>query len=81
MSILLDSSTRVIVQGITGREGLYHTRNMKTAGTNIVGGVTPSWPVTTRLLLCAWRSRTSSSPTKKISAILRRSAASMPSKR
>src|SRR5256886_3275924 len=41
MSILLDSSTRVIVQGITGREGLYHTRNMKTAGTNIVGGVTP----------------------------------------
>src|SRR5207248_7094030 len=41
MSILLDSSTRVIVQGITGREGLYHTRNMKTSGTNIVGGVTP----------------------------------------
>src|SRR6266480_2660033 len=41
MSILLDSSTRVIVQGITGREGLYHTRNMKTAGTNIVGGMTP----------------------------------------
>ncbi len=41
MSILLDSTTRVIVQGITGREGLYHTRNMKSAGTNIVGGVTP----------------------------------------
>src|SRR6266699_3745154 len=41
MSILLDSSTRVIVQGITGREGLYHTRNMKTTGTNIVGGMTP----------------------------------------
>ena len=41
MSILLDSTTRVIVQGITGREGLYHTRNMKAAGTNIVGGVTP----------------------------------------
>src|ERR1700692_171148 len=41
MSILLDSTTRVIVQGITGREGLYHTRNMKVAGTNIVGGVTP----------------------------------------
>ncbi len=41
MSILLDNKTRVIVQGITGREGKYHTRNMKVAGTNIVGGVTP----------------------------------------
>ncbi len=41
MSILLDSTTRVIVQGITGREGRYHTRNMKAAGTTIVGGVTP----------------------------------------
>lgn len=41
MSILLDNTTRVIVQGVTGREGQYHTRNMKTAGTNIVGGVTP----------------------------------------
>jgi succinyl-CoA synthetase alpha subunit len=41
MSILLNSSTRVIVQGITGREGQFHTRNMQTAGTKIVGGVTP----------------------------------------
>lgn len=41
MSILLDKNTRVIVQGITGREGQYHTRNMKSAGTNVVGGVTP----------------------------------------
>src|SRR5216110_213048 len=41
MSILLDSTTRVIVQGITGREGAYHTRNMQAAGTKIVGGVTP----------------------------------------
>ncbi|MFL5629145.1 MAG: succinate--CoA ligase subunit alpha [Ktedonobacteraceae bacterium] len=41
MSILLDNKTRVIVQGITGREGMYHTRNMKAAGTNLVGGVTP----------------------------------------
>jgi succinyl-CoA synthetase alpha subunit len=37
----LDNTTRVIVQGITGREGLYHTRNMQVAGTNLVGGVTP----------------------------------------
>ena len=41
MSILLNSSTRVIVQGITGREGQFHTRNMQAAGTKIVGGVTP----------------------------------------
>jgi succinyl-CoA synthetase alpha subunit len=41
MSILLDSTTRVVVQGITGREGLYHTRNMMAAGTNIVAGMTP----------------------------------------
>jgi succinyl-CoA synthetase alpha subunit len=41
MSILLDNTTRVIVQGITGREGQYHTRNMLAAGTNIVGGTTP----------------------------------------
>ncbi len=41
MSILMDSTTPVIVQGITGREGLFHTRNMIAAGTNIVGGTTP----------------------------------------
>src|SRR5690242_21502479 len=41
MSILLDNTTRVIVQGITGREGQFHTRNMQATGTNIVGGVTP----------------------------------------
>ena len=41
MSILLDNTTRVIVQGITGREGQFHTRNMIAAGTNVVGGMTP----------------------------------------
>jgi succinyl-CoA synthetase alpha subunit len=41
MSILLDNTTRVIVQGITGREGQFHTRNMIAAGTNMVGGMTP----------------------------------------
>ena len=41
MSILMDSNTPVIVQGITGREGQFHTRNMKASGTRIVGGVTP----------------------------------------
>lgn len=41
MSILMDSTTPVIVQGITGREGQFHTRNMKASGTRVVGGVTP----------------------------------------
>ncbi len=41
MSILLDQSTRVLVQGITGREGQARTRLMLDYGTNVVGGVTP----------------------------------------
>ncbi len=41
MSILLDSETRVIVQGITGKMARFHTREMIDYGTNIVGGVVP----------------------------------------
>jgi succinyl-CoA synthetase alpha subunit len=41
VSILFDKTSRVIVQGITGREGAYHTKGMRAAGTNLVGGVTP----------------------------------------
>jgi succinyl-CoA synthetase alpha subunit len=41
MSILLDSSTSVIVQGITGREGSFHTDQMRASGTEVVAGVTP----------------------------------------
>ncbi len=41
MSILIDENTKVIVQGITGRDGAFHTRQMKEYGTKIVGGVTP----------------------------------------
>jgi len=41
MSILIDKNTRLIVQGITGNEGMFHTRQMFAYGTNIVGGVTP----------------------------------------
>jgi succinyl-CoA synthetase alpha subunit len=41
MSILVDKNTRLIVQGITGREGEFHTRQMVEYGTNVVGGVTP----------------------------------------
>jgi len=53
MSILVDKSTRVIVQGLTGREGTFHAKTCAEYGTRIVGGVTPGkggsthegWPV------------------------------------
>jgi succinyl-CoA synthetase alpha subunit len=41
MSILVDKSTRLLVQGITGREGEFHTRQMLDYGTDVVAGVTP----------------------------------------
>ena len=41
MSILLDGHSRVIVQGITGREGGFHAERMKEMGTELVGGVSP----------------------------------------
>ncbi|MBN1218207.1 MAG: succinate--CoA ligase subunit alpha [Anaerolineae bacterium] len=41
MSILVGKNTRLLVQGITGREGAFHTEQMKAYGTNIVAGVTP----------------------------------------
>jgi succinyl-CoA synthetase alpha subunit len=41
MSILVDEKTRVVVQGITGNEGLFHTRQMLEYGTKVVAGVTP----------------------------------------
>lgn len=41
MSVLVDKNTRLIVQGITGNEGLFHTTQMVAYGTNVVGGVTP----------------------------------------
>ena len=53
MSILIDKSTRVIVQGLTGKEGTFHAKACAEYGTKIVGGVTPGkggtthegWPV------------------------------------
>ncbi len=41
MSIYVDETTRVIVQGITGRDGSFHTRQMMAYGTRVVAGVTP----------------------------------------
>ncbi len=41
MSILIDKNTRLLIQGITGREGSFHCEQMLQYGTNVVGGVTP----------------------------------------
>ena len=41
MSILVDEKTRLITQGITGREGMFHTEQSMKYGTKVVGGVTP----------------------------------------
>ena len=41
MSILINKNTRLIVQGITGRDGAFHTSKMKEYGTNVVGGISP----------------------------------------
>lgn len=41
MSILVDKKTKVVVQGITGRDGSFHARQMKAYGTKVVAGVTP----------------------------------------
>ena len=53
MSVLVDKNTRLIVQGITGREGTFHAKGCAEYGTHVVGGVTPGkggsthegWPV------------------------------------
>ena len=53
MSVLIDKSTRLLVQGLTGREGTFHAKQAAAYGTTVVGGVTPGkggathegWPV------------------------------------
>ena len=41
MSVLVDRNTRVLVQGITGKEGAFHAARCKEYGTKVIGGVTP----------------------------------------
>src|SRR5579864_5543223 len=63
MSILVDKNTRVIVQGLTGKEGTFHAKTCAEYGTKIVGGVTPGkggtthegWPVLNTVLEAADR--------------------------
>ena len=41
MSILINNETKLVVQGITGKEGAFHTQQMEAYGTQVVAGVTP----------------------------------------
>jgi succinyl-CoA synthetase alpha subunit len=53
MAVLIDKTTRLLVQGLTGREGTFHAKSAAAYGTNVVGGVTPGkggtthegWPI------------------------------------
>ena len=54
MSILVDKSTRVFVQGITGKEGAFHAARCKEYGTQVVGGVTPGKGGTTHEGFPVW---------------------------
>jgi succinyl-CoA synthetase alpha subunit len=60
MAVLIDKNTRLLVQGITGREGTFHAKAAQAYGTNVVGGVTPGkggtthegWPVFNTVAEC-----------------------------
>jgi len=54
VSILVDASTRVVVQGITGKEGAFHAARCKEYGTAVVGGVTPGKGGTTHDGFAVW---------------------------
>jgi succinyl-CoA synthetase alpha subunit len=53
MAVFIDNNTRLVVQGLTGREGTFHAKQCAAYGTNVIGGVTPGkggsthegWPV------------------------------------
>jgi succinyl-CoA synthetase alpha subunit len=54
VSVLVDTSTRVVVQGITGKEGAFHAARCKEYGTQVVGGVTPGKGGTTHEGFAVW---------------------------
>ena len=56
MSVLVNKSSKIIVQGFTGREGTFHSSQMIEYGTNIVGGVTPKKGGITHLKLPVFNS-------------------------
>jgi succinyl-CoA synthetase alpha subunit len=91
MSVLIDKSTRLLVQGITGREGTFHAKQAAAYGTTVVGGVTPGkggtthegWPVFNTVAECVAATGANASvifvpPPGGADAILEAAAASLP---
>ncbi|HUH11996.1 MAG TPA: hypothetical protein VMK65_02760, partial [Longimicrobiales bacterium] len=56
MAIFIDDDTRLVVQGITGRDGSFHTQQMMEYGTRVVAGVTPpTTSVPYSIICCVWK--------------------------
>jgi len=91
MSILLDKNTRLLVQGLTGREGTFHAQQAAAYGTTVVGGVTPGkggsthegWPIFNTVEECVRETGANASvifvpPAFAADAIMESAAAGLP---
>jgi succinyl-CoA synthetase alpha subunit len=91
MSILLDENTRLLVQGLTGREGTFHAQQAAAYGTTVVGGVTPGkggtthegWPIFNTVEECIHETGANASvifvpPAFAADAIMESAAAGLP---
>jgi succinyl-CoA synthetase alpha subunit len=91
MAILLDNNTRLLVQGLTGREGTFHTQQAAAYGTTVVGGVTPGkggtthegWPIFNTVEACMRETGANASvifvpPAFAADAIMESAAAGLP---
>jgi succinyl-CoA synthetase alpha subunit len=91
MSILLDTNTRLLVQGLTGREGTFHAQQAAAYGTTVVGGVTPGkggtthegWPIFNTVEECVRETGANASvifvpPAFAADAIMESAAAALP---
>jgi succinyl-CoA synthetase alpha subunit len=91
MSILLDNNTRLLVQGLTGREGTFHAQQAAAYGTTVVGGVTPGkggsthegWPIFNTVAECVQDTGANASvifvpPAFAADAIMESAAAGLP---
>jgi succinyl-CoA synthetase alpha subunit len=91
MAVLIDKNTRLLVQGLTGREGTFHAKQAAAYGTTVVGGVTPGkggtthegWPVFNTVEACVKATRANASvifvpPPAAADAILEAADAGLP---
>src|SRR6186997_764520 len=91
MSVLIDKSTRLLVQGLTGREGTFHAKQAAAYGTTVVGGVTPGkggsthegWPIFNTVQECVRATGANASvifvpPAFAADAIMESAAADLP---